>query len=60
MGPIGAHSGNHYISLKAMDKCYLNMEINCFRGFIKKIPQTKTVEVVRIAPSPLPQSRASG
>ena len=34
MGPYGAHSGNHYVSPKPMDKCYLNMEINCFGGFI--------------------------
>ena len=28
------------------------MEISCFRGFILKIPQTKTVKVARFAPSP--------
>ena len=52
MGPYGAHSGIHYISPKPMDKCYLNMEINCFRGFILKIPQRKTEKVARFAPPP--------
>ena len=52
MGPYGAHSGIHYISPKPMGKCYLSMEINYFRGFISKNPQTKTVKVARFAPSP--------
>ena len=34
MGPYGAHYGIHYISSKPMGKCYLNMENNCFGGFI--------------------------
>ena len=52
MGPYGAHSGIHYISPKPMGKCYLNMEINNFRGYISENQPTKTVKVARFAPSP--------
>ena len=53
IGPYGAHSGIHHISPKPMGKYDLNMEINCFRGFIKKIPQTKTVKWPELPHHPL-------